>query len=320
MQPPPAWPSWSGFPPAPAQPGTDFQQLASSSYDQVDAIVAGLTLGLPVLSSALDASESALNALDGELAAGLSDLSAQLDLQPSYDPTANLDAVLRSLETFGSAGANAAAGLAGDPDLGYDFGPIPGAPSAYTPPPSPPTGGGGGTGGSPGGGTPPVLPPLGSGPCPPGFTASKSGCVSATGTGPGLPPILPPVLGGAGGAEGGGVVLPGAAGTITTVLNTVIPVVGAFLLFNYVFNIPNFDSQLAALQAYMINWFETDPLAAELYVAQQQLAALQAQLASFPAGQAARTQLLNVIAMQQNQVNALVAQIRKQGIPKLPKS
>jgi len=127
-------------------------------------------------------------------------------------------------------------------------------------------------------------------------------------------------MGGAGGAEGGGVVLPGAAGTITTVLNTVIPVVGAFLLFNYVFNIPNFDSQLAALQAYMINWFETDPLAAELYVAQQQLAALQAQLASFPAGQAARTQLLNVIAMQQNQVNALVAQIRKQGIPKLPKS
>jgi|SRR5579863_488700 len=111
--------------------------------------------------------------------------------------------------------------------------------------------------------------------------------------------------------------IPGSVVSILT--GTVIPVVGAFILFNELFNL-NFGSMLEAYQLQFAEWMATDPLAASLYACQQQLTNYQAQLASFPAGQSARQQLETVIARKQAQCASLVQQIRAAGkVPQPPK-
>ena len=306
-------------PPAPLRPGTEFQQLAASTHDQVDTLTAGVARKNAAAASYLEASQAVSSQALSDLDHSLGDMDTLIGQTGSYNPAGHIDGIMTQMSKLSAAAASVDTTLAGDPALNVSTA-FPGGPPVFQPPPEPPpAGGGSGAGGGTGGGPapPPVIPPASS-PCPQGFTSSASGsCVPTGGGGTDLPPIIPPILPGAGAGEGGAIGI-GAAGTVTTAIGIIIPVAVAFLMFNWAFG-TNWDAQMAQFAAYVKHWFEVDPLGAQLYADTQRLQQMQAQLAGFPAGQAARQQLIEAIAREQAVVNADLAAIRQKGIPPLPK-
>jgi hypothetical protein len=293
----------------------DFETSANEWMSGWDAIAAGIDAANAGMGGSIPGGLSALDLIGNTITEAGTVFD---DLETSWgtlDPSGALASALSGESEFANLlGLAEAAALA--PDLrAFDLGGIPGPPpSSGSIPPITSTGGGG-TGGSGGGGSAPPPPPVTtapSNPCPSGFVTSSSGnCVPTSSGGIGVPPILPPILTGPGVGETAGVLV---GGTLGTVLATVIPVVGAFLLFNWVFG-TNWNAQMEQFYLYLQNWMQKDPIAVEIYSLTLQLQTAQQQLEGFPAGQAERQQLENAIAIMQTQLAKLYAQARATGFP-----